>query len=135
MTHREDWEPGTCREAVWYRQGGLCALCWEPMGGVESNWEAHHRLRRRDLPGWCPCNIVGLHARCHTQGAQAVHDHPAEAHDLALVLHPEQDPRDEPVEVLYPWVGKGYLDCDGMVVSPLVAHPLASSRQERLPFE
>lgn len=70
------------RPIVWQRQAGLCALCCEQLG---QDWEAHHR-RRRNLLGWCPCNIVALHPRCHTQGPTAVHDNPALARGLGLIV-------------------------------------------------
>lgn len=104
------------RPIVWERQGGHCARCHQPMPA--DRWEAHHR-KRRDTLGWCPCNIVGLHARCHTQGPMAVHDHPGEAVELGLIVRTYgPDPHLVPVDVPWPWRGPGFLTCDGMVVSP-----------------
>lgn len=121
MSHDSKMDAAHCRAAVWARQGGLCALCWEPMGPPEGQWEAHHRLRRRDLPGWCPCNIVGLHARCHTQGPTAVHDHPEDARAAGLIVASTDDPRTTLLHVEWPWYGDAYLSCDSMVCSTLVA--------------
>lgn len=120
-THRTDWTPETARAAIHSRQGGLCALCWLGLGGVEDRWEAHHRLRRQLMPSdarWCPCDLVGLHARCHTQGDRAVHDHPENAHQLGLVLLSFEDPRTIPVPIRWPWEGHAFLACDSSVVSP-----------------
>jgi hypothetical protein len=138
MGHRTDWTGATARVACWWRQGGLCGLCWEPLGTLEEGrFEAHHRERRRDLPGWCPCNIVVLHPRCHTQGPAAVHDHPDMAAPLGLIVAAVSmvDPRDVAMVVRWPWEGEGYLDCDGMVVSPHAPRrPLAEPQQQPLPW-
>lgn len=118
------WPRSAARLAVYDRQGGLCARCWENVGREE--FEAHHRLRigrMRDPYRWCPCDLVALHPRCHTQGPLAVHDHPEEANGLGLILWDHQDPREVPIQVTWPWSGLGYLDCDSMLVSPLVAVP------------
>ena len=98
ILHRAGWTPDAARVAIWWRQNGLCGLCWENLPPLESDgWEAHHRLKIRNMPRdakWCPCNLVALHARCHTQGPRAVHDHPDDARALGLILSAEQDPRD-----------------------------------------
>lgn len=118
-----DWDPGDARLAVYDRQGGLCGLCWDPLGSRESGpWEAHHRLRRRDMPKigkWCPCDLVALHARCHTQGRTAVHDHPEMAMGLGLIVSPGDDPREVPVFVEWPWIGLATLSCESFVCSTL----------------
>lgn len=135
--HRADWTAERAREAIWYRQGGQCALCWGNMGPVDGRWEAHHRLKVRNMPRnarWCTCDLVGLDPRCHTQGPAAVHDHPDDARVLGLILDAEQDPRDVVVQVQWPWTGEGYLDCEGMVVSTLSVHPLAAPVQDALPW-
>jgi 5-methylcytosine-specific restriction endonuclease McrA len=123
MEHRA-WAAADARQASYHRQGGLCALCWEHLGAeTDGTWEGHHRLRRREMREpftWCPCNIVALHARCHTQGPAAVHDHPQRAGELGLILPSGTDPR---VAVIGDWrwmlPGPVLLDCDGMVVSTL----------------
>lgn len=136
MSEHQQWTAAESRAVCHERQGGLCARCWTPLPAVtDGGWEAHHRIRRRDMPGWCPCNIVALHARCHTQGPLAVHDHPDEARRLGLILHPLADPRAETLEYHWLFDGPVYLECDGMVVSPLANHPLASPAQEALPFD
>lgn len=116
------------RPIVHSRQGGLCARCWEPLG---SWWEAHHR-RKRAILDWCPCNIVALHPRCHTQGPSsperggqwAVHDHPTMAQAFGLIV-PSWLSLDRPVsvEVQWPWTGPAMLSCDGDVVSLAGAEP------------
>lgn len=122
MSH-VDWDAGTVRLAAYDRQGGLCLQCYEPMGEREGGrWEAHHRLRRRDMPKgakWCPCNIVALHSRCHTQGPEAVHDHPEEARERGLILDTSADPREVPVWIEWPWSGPATLDCESLVCSIL----------------
>lgn len=129
--HETGWDGPAAHRAARDRQGGQCALCWRPAPVME----AHHRLRVALMPAdarWCPCNIVALCPRCHTQGIRtrweepmplgswAVHDHPTQAGWLGLVLHDGADPREEPVMVRWPWVGLGYLDHNGDLVSPLV---------------
>jgi hypothetical protein len=105
------------RPIVWDRQGGHCARCHTLM--EPSNWEAHHR-RRRGILDWCPCNIIGLHPRCHTQGPLAVHDHPAMARELGLIVPSYgPEPFDVPLLVRWPFSGEAFLACDGMVVSAL----------------
>lgn len=126
--HRTDWTAADSRLACYWRQGTLCARCWEPLGQPDGEWEAHHRLRRSWMPKealWCPCNIVALHARCHTQGPGrpgdgqwAVHDWPIEAGVLGLLLPSHADPRKQWVMVVWPWQGSAFLDCDSTVVSP-----------------
>lgn len=136
MTH-VDVTADEARTAAWWRQGGLCALCWENLPPLESGgWEGHHRLKVRYMRGhrWCPCNIVALHARCHTQGPAAVHDHPDDARRLGLILTMDQDPRDVAVQVRWPWSGDAFLNCEGMAVSTLSPHDLASPVQEPLPL-
>ena len=116
MTHQELTVPAI-RALVWERQNGLCARCFDPMQA--DRWEAHHRVRRAVL-GWCPCNIVGLHPRCHTQGPLAVHDHPADARDRGLIVSPfDGQPQLVQLDVPWPWQGPGFLHCSGMVVSAL----------------
>jgi hypothetical protein len=138
VTHRTDWTPEAARVAIWWRQGGRCGLCWEQLPALEApGWEAHHRLKVRGMPRdsrWCPCDLVALHARCHTQGPVAVHDHPEAARAVGLILTAEQDPRDVTVDVQYPWQGAAYLDCDGVAVSTLITHPLVKPAQDPLPF-
>jgi hypothetical protein len=97
----------------------MCARCWASLGSPEDVYEAHHRMRRRDLPGWCVCNIVILHPRCHTQGPLAVHDHPLEAKKLGLIVEPWLDPREVPLWVEWPWENHSLLDCESQVVSML----------------
>lgn len=103
------------RATAYDRQGGYCLRCHEPM--PLDRFEAHHR-RRRQLLGWCACNVVALHARCHTQGAYAVHDHPQTARDLGLIVPSwGVEPCEIPVLVKWPFVGMALLSCDGMVCS------------------
>jgi hypothetical protein len=85
--------------------------------------EAHHRQRRRVL-GWCPCNVVGLHARCHTQGPRAVHSQVEQARQLGLIVPTWASPPEVPVHVEWPWVGESYLACEGLLVSALVREGL-----------
>ena len=117
MTHQLDIPLAGLRELIFIRQYGLCARCGGPMRF--DDFEAHHR-RRRNVLGWCPCNIVALHPRCHTQGPLAVHDHVeqsrliglivptfgAEPFDVELQLH-TQTPAGSVERVL--------LSCDGLV--------------------
>lgn len=122
MSEHQRWDAGDSRLAAYDRQGGLCGLCWESLGQREGSWEAHHRLRRRDMPKpytWCPCDIVALHARCHTQGRVAVHDNPDMARGLGLILDTSDDPRDVPVFIEWPWFGLAMLDCESFVCSTL----------------
>ena len=116
----------------------MCALCWENLPPLESGgWEGHHRLKVRNMPRdarWCPCDVVALHARCHTQGPTAVHDHPDDARALGLILDMAEDPRDVVVQIRSPWDGPAYLNCEAMVVSTLPGHPLASPQQDALPY-
>jgi 5-methylcytosine-specific restriction endonuclease McrA len=119
MDH-ECWEPDQSRLAIHARQGGLCALCWNPVR-IE-DMEAHHRLKRALMPKaalWCPCDLVGLHRRCHTQGPYAVHDHPEKARERSLVLWTNEDPREVPIQIEWPWHGPGVLLCNGDVGSTL----------------
>lgn len=95
------------------------------MGEVTASWEAHHRLLRRParaqgIPEWCPCNIVGLHARCHTQGPFAVHDHPEQARERGLMLRAGEDPR-RVLLARFDWIlaGPAWLNCHGLAVSTL----------------
>lgn len=71
------------RSSAFVRQLGLCARCGEPMRF--GDFEAHHR-RRRNVLGWCLCNVVALHPRCHTQGPLAVHDHVEQSRDMGLIV-------------------------------------------------
>ena len=117
MTH-EEWSARDSRAAAYARQGGYCALCWERMS--ENVYEAHHRLRRALMPAgalWCPCNIVALHPRCHTQGPDAVHDNPERARELGLILDTNADPREVPIIVSWPWDGLAMLECSSIVAS------------------
>lgn len=107
-------EPGAIHQLLENRQGGLCARCWEPC--PPSDLEAHHRQRRRVL-GWCPCNVVGLHRGCHTSGPLAVHAHPEDARQLGLIVPTWESPPEVPVVVRWPWDGRGYLACNGLLVS------------------
>jgi hypothetical protein len=68
---------------------------------------------------WCPCDVVGLHARCHTQGRFAVHDHPEDARKSGLILWTNEDPRRVPIMVRWPWVAESALLCNGDVGSLL----------------
>jgi hypothetical protein len=104
------------RDVVWARQGGVCLRCQQPMH--PNAWEAHHR-RRRAVLGWCPCNVVGLHPRCHTQGPHAVHDHPELARALHLIVPTTgPEPFELDVAITWPWSGRVLLTCDGMACSP-----------------
>ena len=126
MSDHQAIDAREARAIVWARQGSLCARCWQPMHSW--SWEAHHRQRRREsVAGWCPCNVVGLHPRCHTQGITrqatglwAVHDEPelARAHGL-IVPSWAPNPADVPTTIGWPWQGSAYLDHEGMVVSGL----------------
>jgi hypothetical protein len=139
VNHNTALDAAGCRSAVWWRQGGLCALCWQHLGQLEDGWEAHHRLRVALMPKdarWCPCDVVALHARCHTQGPAAVHDHPDAARDAGLILSYSQEPALVPIVVEYPWVGLGYLDCEAFVVSPdAMPAGVAEGVQQGLPFK
>ncbi len=118
MTHVLDVPVAGVREQVFMRAFGLCARCGGPMRF--DDFEAHHR-RRRNVLGWCPCNIVALHPRCHTQGPLAVHDNVAQARrmglivptygpepfDVPLVVHSESAHRVHVVE-------RVLLSCDGL---------------------
>lgn len=129
--HTVGWTGRQARDTVYARQGGLCALCWEPV--ALDVMEAHHRRRRATMPPeslWCCCDVVGLHARCHTQGARnrwqdpmprgswAVHDFPSMAVLLGLTVW-FGEPADVPVAVEWPWLGTGLLDHNGDLVSTL----------------
>lgn len=120
MMEHQEWSARAAREAAYARQGGHCALCWARM--AEGYFEAHHRLRRALMPAgalWCPCNIVALHPRCHTQGPEAVHDHPERARVLGLILDTTAEPRVVQVRVQWPWDGPALLECTSMVASTL----------------
>lgn len=105
--------PAAARAVCWDRQGGRCALCWEPMH--RDAWQCHHRRSRRWL-GWYPSNVVGLHARCHTMSPTAVHSNPEDARRRGLIV-----PRSGPapslilVRVEWPWEGWGLLTDTGDV--------------------
>lgn len=116
--HQSGWTPEACRAAIIERQGGYCARCWERCPA--DSLEAHHRLKRALMPAeflWCPCNVVGLHARCHTQGRFAVHDHPEDAREQGLILWTNEDPRQVPIMVRWPWQAESALLCNGDVGS------------------
>jgi hypothetical protein len=103
------------RELAYTRQGGWCARCSERM--PIDGYEAHHRRRRRVL-GWCMCNVVALHPRCHTMGPLAVHDHPELARQLGLIVPTWGDePCSIPLRVSWPWEGQALLSCTGLVCS------------------
>ena len=99
---------------LWDRQVGTCLACHQ--GVRPDELHAHHRVRRRDL-GWCPCNVVGLHASCHVVAPEAVHQRPAWARDRGLIVPSWADPRRVPVFHQVPWRGWLLLDCDGTVRS------------------
>lgn len=122
MTHQL-MDPAAIRPLVWDRQGGYCLRCHTPMS--PDRWEAHHRRSRRAL-GWCPCNVVGLHPRCHTQGELAVHDHPEDAQRLGLIVpvHSLLEPFDVLVHITWPWAGDVLLTCDGMTTHPEALAPV-----------
>ena len=79
---------------------------------------------------WCPCNVVGLHAHCHTQGERhrwvhpmplgswAVHDHPEQALIRGLIVR-DENPATVPIIVEWPWIGPALLAHNGDVVSTL----------------
>jgi hypothetical protein len=110
-------EPAKLHALVTERQGGLCAACWEPLPPTAQ--ELHHRQRRRVL-GWCACNVVGLHPRCHTLHPLAVHQRPEWAASVGLIVPTWASPPQVPLHVQWPWSGESYLSCDGLLVSELV---------------
>lgn len=113
MLEHEGWAPALLHVMARDRQGEMCASCWERMGPGDQ--ELHHRQSRRVL-GWCPCNIVGLHRRCHTQGPAAVHDHPEAAILAGLIVPTWEDPRVVAVTGWrWLWEAPSLLTCDGMV--------------------
>lgn len=92
------------------RQYGMCLACH---GGLRTGEGAlHHRVRRRDL-GWCACNVVLLHAECHTNAPQAVHQRPEWARARGLIVPSWTDPRGVPVPHQWPYSGDLFLACDG----------------------
>jgi hypothetical protein len=109
-------DAGVARQVAYDRQGGQCARCWTPM--QPDRFEAHHRRKRAAL-GWCMCNVVALHPRCHTQGAYAVHDHPAISMSIGLIvpIRDRREPCEVPVHVKFPWDGDVLLSCCGTVCS------------------
>lgn len=109
-------EPAALHLLVRERQGHLCASCWNSLSADQQ--ELHHRQRRRVL-GWCPCNVVGLHPRCHTMSQVAVHSRPEWAISRGLIVPTWASPPETPVHVEWPWVGESYLSCDGSLVSEL----------------
>lgn len=119
LPDHDDRGPAWAHQVGQARQGGLCAACWLALAGRA---EAHHRQRRREsVAGWCPCNVVLLHPRCHTQGtaaAPAVHDRPTWAKSLGLIVPAWDDPRTRLLTVRWPWRDDALLTCDGMVASP-----------------
>lgn len=117
MTHPHVFvDAAAARSAAYERQGGYCLRCHSTMS--PDRYEAHHRRRRRVL-GWCLCNVVALHPRCHTQGPLAVHDHPADAVQRGLIVptHSDEPPCEIPVAITWPWSAPALLSCDGMVCS------------------
>ena len=125
MDGHVEWGARESREACFDRQGSACALCGERMS--RDRFEAHHRLRRALMPAgalWCPCNIVALHPRCHTQGPDAVHDNPERARGLGLILASTADPRTVPVTITWPWQGPAILECVDAVVASCDWAPL-----------
>lgn len=106
------------RLTAYERQGGVCLACRRPMS--PDAFEAHHRVRRAHM-GWCPCNIVALHPRCHTMGAGAVHDHPEWARACGLIVPAVADPRQVPVYTVHPWSAWVWLLCDGTLETASLA--------------
>lgn len=116
MTHLELADAALARHYAFERQGGTCLRCHQGMS--PDSFEAHHRRRRRVL-GWCGCNVVALHPRCHTQGELAVHDHPTQAKMMGLIVPTTGlEPWQIPVHTTWPWAGPAHLTCDWMIVSP-----------------
>lgn len=103
------------RQLAFDRQGGYCARCHKTMS-VDA-FDAHHR-RRRQLLGWCACNIVALHPSCHT-GAHSVHDQPTLATNLGLIVpaRERREPCEVPIMLVWPWHAPTLLGCDGLAYS------------------
>lgn len=111
MTEHQFGKPDRLHGLVRERQYGTCLLCH--VGIRPGEGHLHHRVRRRVL-GWCPCNLVLLHADCHVVAPAAVHQQPARALELGLIVssHPG-DPRPVPIAHQWPYTGQMLLLCDG----------------------
>ena len=84
------------------RFDNLCAVCWT--GLPTTGAEASHRVPRSAL-GWCPCNVLVLHAECH----RMMHAHPEDARALGVHVSRHADPRTVPVHTPH---GPVWLRCD-----------------------
>ena len=94
----------TARLAGRNRFGNLCAVCG--FGLPTTGAEASHRVPRA-VVGWCPCNVLTLHAECH----RWAHAHPARARLVGVHVSRHVDPRTVPVHTPD---GRSYLlACDG----------------------
>lgn len=105
------------RELIYERQYGVCLACHTGMH--PDRFHAHHRKRRRDLPGvWCPCWTVALHPDCHVVAPQAVHQRPAWAIGRGLIVPSHADQRAVPIAHEWPYTGELLLACDGSLGWP-----------------
>lgn len=78
------------RQQVRDREGGCCALCREPLGGV---WECHHRKLRSRGGLDSVCNLIALCASCHRR----CHSHVAWAQEQGFIVSAYADPASTPL--------------------------------------
>lgn len=94
---RREHDPGVTedtRAQLLARCRGRCEACGRDLerGGVH----VHHRKRRRD-GGHTLDNLVVLHPTCHVVAPEAVHQRPAWARELGLIVRASADPASTPL--------------------------------------
>lgn len=94
-------EAAAAREAVYMRCRGRCERCGRGLpGGIFGAWEAHHRKRKSQGGSWALSNVIALHARCHNQHRDSVHDQPARSYDFGWLVRSGADPARVPVLIM-----------------------------------
>lgn len=105
--HRPDIGLWELTEILIGRQRMRCAVCSRTL---DDTMHRHHRQSRRAaVPGWCPCNVLAVHAACHGD----IHAHPARSREQGWIVPVLGDRDPSRVPVLDAYGRAALLTCDG----------------------